>query len=35
METELLNRKTQLRGEKYEEIFICGSFITYYSSLGN
>ena len=33
METELLKRKTQLRGEKYEETFICGSFISYYSSL--
>lgn len=35
METELLNRRTQLRSGKYEEIFICGSFISYYSSLGN
>lgn len=35
METELLNRSTQLRGEKYEEIFICGSFISYYSRFGD
>ena len=35
MKTDLLNIRTQLRGEKYEEVFICGSSISYYSSLGN
>lgn len=35
METELLNRRTQLRSGKNEEIIICDSFISYYSSLGD
>ena len=35
MKTEHLNRRTQLRSGKYEKIIICGSFISYYSSLGD